>query len=77
MAYVGHLKINPNHPFAHLQITLGAKRPVNSNSASQTVNAEPPAATEGSSTSQNPPASAADSTPGACRSEDSDRSAGG
>jgi len=37
MAYIGHGKINPNHPFAHLQITFGAKPPVSLTSGSEKV----------------------------------------
>jgi len=77
MAYIGHGKINPNHPFAHLQIGFGLKPPPSLSRASQTLKTEPPAATEASSTSESPLAPAADSTLGARRSEYSNRSAGG
>ena len=79
MGYVGtgKIKLNPKHPFASLQIGFGVKPPPNSSGASQTPKATPSPEPEESSTNQAPAAAAADSTPGAHRSADSDRSAGG
>jgi hypothetical protein len=57
MAWLGKVAINPNHPFAHSQISFGVKHPSNSSSES-----EKPKAAEESSSNQPLLEPAADST---------------
>ena len=44
MAYLGEgpITLNPNHPFAHSQISFGMKRPDNLSSESEKPKAEEP-----------------------------------